>query len=138
MPNTYTNRDLLKQAMGIDASSTGNHLTFDSVLETVSRMFDDYVGFPFFASSGTRYFTPKNSQQFDLPEPVLAIDSVRADLHGTGTSWDTTMTSSVYNLTPYNAAQQSPPRPYWGMELRYGATMAFPTNWPKALQIIGT
>ena len=124
--------------MGIEASSTGDHAQLDSVQETVARLIDDYCGFQFFPSSDTRYFTARNSQCLALDTPLLAVDSVRLDLHGDGTSYDTTMTSACYYLEPYNATNQSPPKPYWNLELRQSATMAFPSGDKRAVQIIGT
>ena len=61
MPNWYTHRDILKDALGIPATSTGAHVQLDAVIEGVARQFDRHVGFGFFPSSQTRHYTPWES-----------------------------------------------------------------------------
>ena len=70
MPNYYTGRESLKKALGIGGATAGTATAdngiLENVLETVSRLIDDYVGYHFYEASGTRYFTPTNTTHLRL------------------------------------------------------------------------
>ena len=133
----YVDRDTLKSALSIPASSTDNHALLDAAIEGVSRLIDDYCGFPFAPSSGTRDYTAVDSECLYLDMPLTAVDSIRTDSSGNA-SYGTTCTSSDYYLAPYNATAESPARPYWEVETRPNATATFPTGVRRGVRVTGT
>ena len=139
MPNWYADRDLLKSALSIPASASGAHDFLDAVLEGVSRNIEDHVGFSFYPSSQTRYYRPVNSAYLALDFPLLSVDSITLDTNGNG-SYESTLDSTAYYLTPYNATEERPPRPWWGIELRSdaNASAVFPVKVAKGAKVAGT
>lgn len=139
MANWYVNRSLLKDALGIPASATGDHDQLDAVAEAVSRLFDDYLGFHVYPASGTRFFTPWDSQRLYLDAPLLNIDAVQTSSDG-GSTFGTTVTSDAYYVAPYNATEQSPRQPWWELEIRPQTTASgavFPLI-NRSTRILGT
>ncbi len=137
MPNTYVDRDRLKQSLRIDASSTGLNFQFDIIAEAVSRLFDNYLGFPVFPSSAVQFYTAYDALHLSLEQPLISVDAIDLSFN-VGTSYDVAMAVGQFNLTPYNAPTESPPRPYWDIEVKLNATTVFPQGWPKAVRITGT
>jgi hypothetical protein len=135
--NHYANRDDLKSALSLPATATGSHALLDAALEGVSREIDRYVEHQFYCSSGTRYVKPHNEERLDLKYPLLNIDSVLLDTDGDAT-YETTLTSSDYYTTPDNASADSPPAPWWGLELREDATAVFPKGVQRGAKVTGT
>jgi hypothetical protein len=133
----YVDRDTLKSALSIPASTTDNHALLDAAIEGVSRLIDDYCGFPFAPSSGVRYYTARHSGCLSPDYPLTAVDSIRVDTSGDG-GYGTSWTSSDFYLTPYNARVESPPRPYWEIETRPNSTATFPAGVRRGVQITGT
>lgn len=133
----YVDRDTLKNALSIPASTTGDHALLDAAIESVSRLIDDYCGFPFAPSSGVRHYTALGSERLYLDMPLLALDMLRTDTSGNA-DYNTTWTSSDYYLTPYNASAETPPRPFWEIEVRPNATAAFPARARRGVQLTGT
>lgn len=134
----YATRTQLKNALGINASSTGKHTLLDMVLEDVAQQFDRYVGFSFGPTSGTRFYTPYGTDCLDVDYPLLAVDSVQISSDG-GSTYGTTMATGSYYLTPYNATMESPARPFWGLELKEScATAVFPKDVQRGARVTGT
>lgn len=140
MANWYTNRADLKTALGIPASTTGDHAHLDDAAEAISRLIDDYLGFHLYAASGVRYFTPKATSYLSLDYPLLSVDSIQTSSDG-GSTYGSTMTSDSYYLEPANATEESPRRPWWEIVIRPNATSSgavFPKNIRRGTKITGT
>ena len=135
--NAYTNRDILKNALTIPTSTTAGHDQLDAVLEGVSRLIDEYVGFPFFPSSGSRFYTAPNSHEVCLDYPLTGVDSIQTASNG-GSTFGTTLASGDYYLSPYNATANSPKHPWWDIELRPNSTASFPAKTRRAVKVTGT
>lgn len=137
-PQIYCDRDILKSALSMPATSTGAHRLLDRVLKNVSRKIDRECGFQFYPSSGVRYFRPQHSTHLELDYPLLAVDSLTLDTNGNG-SYESTLDSTAYYLTPDNATGESPPQPYWGIELRSdaAASAAFPVSVARGAKVTG-
>ena len=140
MGNWYIDRNRLKAALNQDASSTGDHGMLDDTLESVSRLIDDYLGFHLYPSSGTRYFTPRDSRHLELDYPLLAVDAIQTSSDG-GTTYGSTMVSGAYYLEPANATEESPRQPWWSVGIRPNTTAsgaAFPAGTMRGARIQGT
>lgn len=138
-PNHYAHRDLLKQSLGIPASSTADHAQMDAALEGVSRHIDDYVGFHYYPSSGIRYYRARESTRQALDYPLLNVDAIALDPDADST-YETTLAAADYFLTPYNATEESPRRPWWGIELAQNANASavFPRGVARGVRVTGT
>lgn len=136
MPNYYTHRDLLKSALGLESCATAAHLELDAVLEGVGREIDRHAGFHFYAASGTRYYTPTNSTMLGFDAPLVSVGSIVLDSDNNA-SYDTTLASTDYYMLPYNATADSPPRPFWGLELAQNTTASLPKGTRRGAQITG-
>lgn len=117
----YVHRDLLKDALGIDATSSGDHDQLDDAAENISRLIDRRVGFSFHPASGTRFYRPRNSTRLLLDYPLLTVDSIQTSSDG-GSTYGSTLSSNDYYLLPDNATLESPRQPFWGIEIRPTAT----------------
>lgn len=137
MANWYTHRDLLKSALALEGSATAAHLELDAVLEGVAREIDRHCAFPFYAASGTRYYTPQNSTALTLDFPLLSVGSIGLD-SDENASYDKILTATDYYLLPYNATAGSPPMPFWGFELAANTTATLPKATRRGARIIGT
>ena len=146
MANWYIDRDSVKLALQIPASTTGEatgqrglvNQQIDDAIEAISRAFDEYVGYHFYPSSGTRYFTAKDSDCLYLRTPLTALDAIHASSDGGSTYGTTIATGNVY-LNPPNATEESPQRPYWEIEIKPNATGdVFPAGLRRGVRVQGT
>lgn len=137
--NHYVHRDALKAALTIPASTTGQHDQLDDAAHTISRAFDEYAGFHFYPSSGTRYYTPKDSDCLYLNYPLLSLDSIQTSSDGGSTYGSTIATGDVY-LNPPNATEESPKRPRWEIEIKPNVTSSavFPSGITRGAKVTGT
>lgn len=132
----YVHRDALKRALSIDASTTGRHEALDAAAEGVARLFDKHVGFGFHPVIATRDYTAERTTCLPLDYPLLSLDALRTDSSGNA-SFGTTLATDQYDLAPWNAPSESPPQPYWRVELRSSATGTLPAN-RRGVRIVGT
>ncbi len=141
MVNFYLDRYSAKKALSIPVTSTADDAVLDSVIEGVSRLMDDYVGFPLFASLDTQFYTADDARCLYLDQPVTDLSSVALDPGGTR-SYSQTMGATCYDLTgpggDYNARTNSPPNPYWEIHTRWTSSAVFPESTPKGVQLTGT
>ncbi len=135
----YTNRDMLKAALSLPATSTAEHVELDAVLEGVSREIDRHISAQFYPSSGTRYITPRRCDLLELDYPLLAVDSITLDTDGDA-SYESTLDATSYYTLPDNATANSPRQPFWALELRArsNATSVFPVGVRRGVKVTGT
>jgi len=105
MANEYATASDLKARLGI--SDTQDDAIISAVLTAVSREIDDWTGRRFYAASETRYFTATDSYLVWLDD-VLSISELATDDAG-DRLYSTTVSSSDYDLEPYNAALDGKP-----------------------------
>ena len=138
MPNFYIDRDTLKKALSIPTSTTDNNEFLDGTIEAVSRLIDEHLGFHVYPASGIRYFTAQETMSLNMEYPLTAVDFVQTSSNASLT-FDTTMATSGYFMTPYNATEESPKQPWWGVEVnRNNSTTVFPKAYQRATRVQGT
>ncbi len=139
--NLYLSRTDAKKALSIPVSATADDAVLDSVLYGVSRLMDDYVGFPLYAALDTQYYTAEDARCLVLDQPFTDITAVALDFAGNRT-YNLTMGATCYDLTgpdaDYNVRSNSPPQPFWELHTRWTATAVFPTGTPRGVQLTGT
>ena len=136
MTHQYTNLRDIADALQLAASATGDHDQLRLTMETDSRVIDEWLGYEVGPRDTTRYFTAVESMQLRLDRPLLSITALRTDSSGNG-SYGTTMSTAHFYLTPYNAPTESPPQPFWGIEVRATATSVFPAKTRRGVEIAG-
>lgn len=139
MANWYVTRNALKTSLGMLGTATAKHDELDDVIEAVSRLIDDYLGFHAFPASGTRYYTPTESNRLYLDFPLVNVDAIQTT--SDGSTYGTTMTTLDYFLRPYNATEMSPTQPWWEIEINENTTSTggvFPTGIQRGVRVLGT
>lgn len=137
MANFLVHRDAVKSALGIPATSTGAHALLDDAIQAVSEEISEYLGYPVHAHVATRYYTATGSECLYLDHPLLSITSLRTDADG-DSSYETTWSTGDYFLAPYNATAQTPPAPYWEIEVQENGSNVFPVDVKRGVAITGT
>ncbi len=131
----YCTRDDFKaRAFPAGDASTADDATIEAVLEVVSRLIDTTCGHHFYPRVATKYFSAE-AGEYLVVDSLLAIASLKTDDGGRtyGTTWATT----DYDLYPYNALLQQPPKPYTEIQLSPNGNQSFPTT-AKGVEIAGT
>ena len=141
MANEYVTAAVLKAELNIGDSDDDTRI--DRVRENVSRLIDDYCGFPtrqFYAGSPgeVRYYTADGDPTFLWVDDFSAVTAVELDASGDGTfetSLDVTAGTGDVHRYPYNAAGLN--RPYIALELSSNATTSFPSA-RRGVKVTGT
>ena len=141
MVNHYVDRDAVRSAQSIPASSTGENALLDAALEDVSRLIDQHVGYPLYAHVATKYFTARDSECLTLDTPLLSITALRTDAGGNA-SYEATWSTGDYWLTGagknFNYAHESPPQPVWEIHRRQSGSNSFPAGVERGVEIDAT
>lgn len=137
--NGYVQVEILQAA--IDPSGQARWTAADVfnqelAIEAASRWIDDYTHTRFFTtvSDETRYYTPQLWGCLFLQDDLLSITTLKTDDDDDGT-YETTWTTSDYDLTPINASLES--KPYRAIEVDSNSTLSFPTGVKNGVQIVG-
>jgi len=130
--NGYTTGSAVKTALGIVDAASDTEL--DLVIESVSRMIDDYAG-RFFYSAGTVTSYYVADDYLTLPvDDLVSVSSLATDDDADGT-YETTWSATDFSLTPYNAAQTG--RPYTLIEATTYGSRTFPVAVTKGVRVTG-
>lgn len=105
MPHAYLGRDDLKRSLGSTASDKDAALR--RALEGVSEQIDKWTNRTFRTVQGTRYFTALDPWSVDVDD-LLSVSAVRLD-QSRDRSYGTTLTTSDYELEPWNATEERKP-----------------------------
>jgi hypothetical protein len=130
--NCYCSLSELKSRLGI--ADTTDDATLKTLLDSVSRLIDQYCSRKFFTETRTRYFTPMRDDWLDVPD-LLAVTTLGTDSDGDRT-YEDTWASTDFDLMPFNAVYQSPPRPYTNLQVTPSGSYTFPLV-PKGVSILG-
>jgi hypothetical protein len=133
--NGYLTRSELKAALAIGTADTSDDTLLDEIVNTASRLVDDYTGQIFYqVAGGTATFTPQTYYSVNTL-PFTALTSLKTDEDGDGI-YEVTWQTSDYMLLPSNAPLFS--EPYRRIETRATGALAFPINLTSSVQIVGT
>jgi hypothetical protein len=107
----------------------------EDIIETASRLIDRETGRRFYATSDdeTRYYTPDNNSILFIDDLSAAPTSIKLDT-GHNRAYATTLSSTDYDLEPYNALLKG--SPYTWIEIAPYSSDHFP-NMRKGVQIVG-
>lgn len=131
--NLYATRDDLKARVGI--GDTGQDTTIDALLYSVSREVEQWTGRRFYATTATRVFKPDDEDEITVDD-LLSVTTLKTDHNGDRT-YEITWSTTDYDLEPANAAQMSPPQPYWRIEAAPLGRYCFPEDMPRGVQVVG-
>lgn len=104
----YCTVEMLKSRTGI--SDTLDDAEIHGACRAVSRWIDKYCNRVFYRRTATLTFEPDGWYVLDVPD-LVSVTTLKTDSAGDGT-YETTWTTSDYQLLPQNAASEHEPRPY--------------------------
>ena len=116
-------------------SDTNDSSVIEDIIEAVSRHIDNICGRVFYQSSSdteTRYYTPEDNALVFIDD-LVSITTIAGDNDQLRT-WPDALSSSDYDLQPYNASNKG--WPYTWLETTPLTTAYFPTH-TKGLKIVG-
>ena len=129
--HSYLSVDALKPYLN-DTTDRGND-QYRRALEGVTQEIDDWLDRTFQPYTATFYYTAE-SPNCIMVDDLLSVTSIKLDLSADRT-YGTTMTSTNYELGPYNASQKE--QPYTIVETRPSGQYDFPIG-PRGVEIVGT
>lgn len=105
-------------------------------IEAASRWIDEKTNTRFYTpvADDTRYYTARLWSMLYLDDDLVSITTLKTDDDDDGT-YETTWTTSDYNLLPTNAAADS--KPYRAIQLDRNSSLSFPTYVQQGVQIVG-
>ena len=107
----------------------------EELVEAASRRIDGHTGRRFYAASETRYYTAESRDTLFV-EDLLSVTTLKTDDDGDRT-YENTWATTDYDLMPFNAALESPARPYTWIEVAPQGDYTFPLT-RKGVQIAGS
>lgn len=128
--NGYTTGSAVKSALGIIDNASDTEI--DLVIETVSRMIDDFAG-RFFYSAGTvvSFYSADRNLSLEIDD-VSSVSSLQTDDAGNGL-YETTWGTADYVLEPFNAALTG--RPYTLIRVTTNGNRSFPIDTVKGVKL---
>jgi hypothetical protein len=128
--NGYTTGSAVKSALGIIDNASDTEI--DLVIETVSRMIDDFAG-RFFYSAGTvvSFYSADRNLSLEIDD-VSSVSSLQTDDAGNG-QYETTWGTADYVLEPFNAALTG--RPYTLIRVTTNGNRSFPIDTVKGVKL---
>ncbi|MAH46762.1 hypothetical protein CMI37_13115 [Candidatus Pacearchaeota archaeon] len=130
--------ELRAQISITEAGDTTDDSVLEQRIEAISRAIDYLTGRRFYTTDAdeSRYYSPPHPRLFLCPDDILSITTLKTDEDG-DLDYDNTWSSSTdYFLEPYNAAVETPPRPFTRIRTMVSGNYGFPTI-PKGTEITG-
>jgi hypothetical protein len=131
MPHSYLGRDDLKRSLGSTMSAKDADLR--RALEGVSEQIDQWLNRTFRTLRGTRYFTAMDAYSVDVDD-LLSVEAVRLD-QSRDRSYNTTLSTSDYELEPWNAPEER--KPYRTIVTAPNGSYRFDSG-RRGVQVVGT
>lgn len=135
-PRLYATVDELKSRLGL--TDTIDDFELAIVIESSSRAVDQWCDRWFYRAEETRTYVPCNSRYLTVDD-LVEVTSVKTDPAGDGT-FETTWSTSDYQLLPYNASRRGESWPF--DEIQAVGSQTFPAGWfspgrADRVQIVG-
>lgn len=136
LAKVYCTVEELKSRVGID--DTVDDFELRLAVDAVSRAIDDYCRRQFWRGTATRTFDVRDAYCLRVDD-LVSVTSLKTDDSGDGT-FETTWSSSDYQLRPVNATTHAESRPY--TEIRAVGSYTFPTGRSRGsrddrVQVVG-
>jgi len=132
--NGYTTGSAVKTALGIIDATSDTEL--ELVIESVSRLIDDYTGRFFYQSAASTAFYTADDYLSQPIDDFVSIGTVATDLNADGTYATVWTANTDYALAPFNAATTG--RPYTEIVALTEGANTFPVAIVKGVKIVGT
>jgi hypothetical protein len=119
--NTYANLKDFKHALVANVTITTHDSRLLEILESNSRVVDQYMGRHIYSYTDTRYFSGNGGNRMIMPWDLISITTLKEDTTADAT-YDNTWATTDYILAPYDAvptgrAYLQNTRPYWEIEV---------------------
>ncbi len=136
--NGYTDLTTARRQAGILSSTdTADDARLESIVQAVSRHIDDWTGRRYYTSTAdeVRFFTADCDEYIDVGD-VLTVTTLRTDLSNDRT-YNSTWSSTDFELDPPNAAFESQPQPYTRIYTTPQAAFYFPAGVRRGVRVAG-
>lgn len=130
----YAETEDVKKALAISVSDAEDDELLHQIVESVSRMIDEYTGQFFYSTAGTAYYTPQLNSIVET-DPFTSVTSIQTDEDGDGV-YEITWQAGDYYTQPYNAAMFG--KPYTAIQVAPDGDQAFSPSIPKSLKLVAT
>jgi hypothetical protein len=132
--NGYTTGSAVKQALGIIDATSDNEL--ELVIESVSRMIDDYTGRFFYQSAASTAFYTAQDYLVQPIDDFASVSSITTDGDADGTYTTNWIINTDCSLAPFNAATTG--RPFTEIIALTEGANTFPVQIVRAVRVVGT
>lgn len=132
--NGYTTGSAVKSALGIIDATSDTEL--ELVIESVSRLIDDYTGRFFYQSAASTAFYTADDYLSQPIDDFVSIGTVATDGDANGTYSTVWSANTDYAVAPFNAAATG--RPYTEIVALTEGANTFPIGTIKGVKIVGT
>jgi hypothetical protein len=129
--------DARRQCGVLESTDEVDDARIESIIAAVSRHIDIWTGRRFHTSTAdeTRYFCAETDERVDAGD-ILAVTTLRTDYNGDRV-YESTWSTSDYELEPSNAPYQSQPEPYTHIYATPTADYSFPAGLRRGVQVTG-
>ena len=125
----------LRAQLGMPDEDIQDDFQLTRILTAATRAITEMTGHRFYATTETRYFSPRNSLFCDVDD-LLSITTLKSDTTGDGT-YDTTWDTGDYVLLPRNASADA--RPYTTIRVHpTGDHYFYRYTYHESVQIAGS
>lgn len=131
--NGYCSLAEFRAKLSLSVANTASDSQLEQIIEAASRWIDRYTARRFYGAAETRYYTAIDEQEL-LIDDLTSVTALKTDEDGDGT-YETTWTTSDYNLRPYNALLDG--KPYTAIEVSENGDETFPVTIRKGVQVQG-
>ena len=139
--NVYCQLGDVKGRLGIRPDEGWNEAAVTQIIETVSRLIDEYCSTRFFVvAAEVRHFTARRSSELIVGD-FTTITSLKTDDDGDRTyekTWNLSGSSDDVDFYPDNAALEVPPKPYWKLLTTPNGDFGFPVGVRRGVELTGS
>lgn len=132
--NGYTTGSAVKTALGIIDATSDSEL--ELVIESVSRLIDDYCGRFFYQSAASTAFYTAQDYLVQPIDDFASVSSIATDGDANGTYSTSWTINTDCALAPFNAATTG--RPFTEIIALTEGANTFPVQIVKAVRVVGT
>lgn len=129
--------DARRQAGVLASTDEVDDARLEAIVQAVSRHIDNWTGRRFYTSTAdeTRYFCAESDERVDVGD-LISVTTLRTDYNGDRV-YESTWSTSDYELEPVNARYAPQPEPYTHIYATPDADYSFPAGLRRGVEVTG-